>query len=312
MVVVVHAMRALVLTIDLDGLTNIASLHGLGLEYEDPHFFYREPLERFVDFCEGEGLPATLFVVTQDISGIAKDRLRELSAQGFEIACHSHRHDHLWTQGEPGAILNELRIAKATIQEEIGVNPCGFRAPGYIMTAQLMDELESQKFLYDSSVLPTSSSAQNSQLKRLWQRFLRRPSPRLVASEDAKNAPTQPYRPGRNPYEVGHRKLLELPISVDSSGTGTALGFFGPGPEDGYAPPQDFEREEVVMVSLNGLHFTDPSKDSLPEGFARGIKALSVPFSERLTRLRESVSSLAHGRSCLRAYDLAMHLQSEL
>ena len=74
-------MRALVLTIDLDGMAEYAGIHGVR-HHPAPNPMYRAPLTRFARLCEKVGGRGTLFAITRDVEGEAAAALgRELSAR---------------------------------------------------------------------------------------------------------------------------------------------------------------------------------------------------------------------------------------
>ena len=73
------------------------------------------------------GARATFFVLGEVASRIAP-RLRELAAAGHEIACHSFHH---WRANSLGLdrFRTEITRAKAVLEEIVGIEVRGFRAP---------------------------------------------------------------------------------------------------------------------------------------------------------------------------------------
>ena len=91
------------LTIDLDGVRHYRSIHGLEPQKGDDPFL-TQGLDCFLDFCAEVGIPATLFVVTEDLQNEviaqrvrrapvdARRRDRDLANRGFQVA---YEGDHL-------------------------------------------------------------------------------------------------------------------------------------------------------------------------------------------------------------------------
>jgi len=50
------------------------------------------------------------------------------SSEGFEVGCHSFAHDYRLTERVGGEIARDLRRAKKVFEDELGMQPLGFRA----------------------------------------------------------------------------------------------------------------------------------------------------------------------------------------
>lgn len=304
-------MRALLLSIDLDSPTEYAAIHGVSLPAEDPHLMYRGPLDRFVDLCQSLGGPGTIFAIARDICGPAAARLKALDKEGYEIACHSHDHDYGLSTRQPGYILNDLRRAKHVFREQLGLNPLGFRAPGYALSPALMDEIEGQGFLYDSSVLPSPPYYLAKLAVLAGYRLRRRPSRAIVGSSLALSAPQTPYRPGSDPHTKGSRKVVELPIS-----TATAWRLPCTGAAWIRSPGwlrrrmlRSLARQDVVVLNLHGMDLLDPTQDSLPPSLARYQPELRVSLQDRLNALTELGRALTQDRPVMVGAEIARRVR---
>jgi peptidoglycan/xylan/chitin deacetylase (PgdA/CDA1 family) len=80
--------------------------------------------------------------------------LAELAKAGHEIASHSYSHPYDLVRLGREKIADELDRAQAAIAEACGRLPVGFRAPGYEITAELLDLLCERGYRYDSSAFP--------------------------------------------------------------------------------------------------------------------------------------------------------------
>ncbi|MAO83296.1 MAG: hypothetical protein CMH50_05330 [Myxococcales bacterium] len=143
------------LSIDLDGIRHYRAIHGLKPK-SGPDPFLTEGLDRFLELCESFAIPATLFVVTEDLDDpeFAR-RIRHAAKAGHEIASHSHHHDYNFSTQSPAEIQAELYRSRQAIRHVVRKLPKGFRAPGYNLSPALKDALVKVGFTYDSSMLPS-------------------------------------------------------------------------------------------------------------------------------------------------------------
>jgi polysaccharide deacetylase family protein (PEP-CTERM system associated) len=82
--------------------------------------------------------------------------LRYLVSQGHEIACHGDTHDHL-SRMTPDTLREDLRRARGRIEDAVGAEPRGYRAPTFSIThttAWALDVVVEAGFQYDASVFP--------------------------------------------------------------------------------------------------------------------------------------------------------------
>jgi polysaccharide deacetylase family protein (PEP-CTERM system associated) len=98
---------------------------------------------------------ATFFVlgwIAQEYPGM----LREIYAQGHEIACHSYMHRQIWDLS-PKDFREDLIAAKKESEDIIGAEIIGFRAPTFSIvkeTLWALPILRDSGFKYDSSIFP--------------------------------------------------------------------------------------------------------------------------------------------------------------
>lgn len=112
--------------------------------------------------------------------------VREAASLGHEVGCHSYWHRLVYTIS-PEEFREDTKRAKQCIEDATGMPVLGYRAPSFSMTAGTewaTEILEELGFLYDSSVHPVPHDLY-----------------------DNRNAPREPFR-------VGQRRLLEIPIST--------------------------------------------------------------------------------------------------
>jgi polysaccharide deacetylase family protein (PEP-CTERM system associated) len=100
-------------------------------------------------------LKATFFVVGQ-FARSEPALIRAIHGAGHEVA--SHGWDHRWLLSlEPEVFREDLRQSKDTLEQIIGEEVVGFRAPTFSVvrrTAWAIEVLAEMGFLYDSSIFP--------------------------------------------------------------------------------------------------------------------------------------------------------------
>ncbi len=147
-----------------------------------------ESTERVLALLELLRVRATFFTVGR-IGETHPGLIKRIHAAGHEIGCHSYQHE-LVSRQTSEVFRADLKRAKAILEDLIGQEIIGYRAPNYSIgpeQAWAYDILLEEGFLYDSSVYPIL--------------------------HDRYGSPNAP----RFPYEMrsdGQRKLLEFPIGT--------------------------------------------------------------------------------------------------
>jgi peptidoglycan-N-acetylglucosamine deacetylase len=289
-------MKTLALSIDLDGPSEYARLHGLDETGADPALAYGAPLTRFAELCESAGGRGSVFAIGRDVHGDNARTLRELAGMGFDIGSHSFSHDYGLSRRAAAVMHHEVVRGRDAVGEATGQAPRGFRAPGHHLSAALLDAIEAAGFAYDSSVLPSPPYYVAKAAVLGAYALLGRASAAMLGSPRVALAPRLPYRPGRDPYAAGHRQLVELPISV-----ATVLGLPATGAALVLAPPplrhlmvEALAELELVVLNLHALDLADPT--ALPPALAARQPELRTSWAERQRIVRDVVSRLARGR----------------
>lgn len=115
----------------------------------------RPNTERTLELLQRTGTQATFFVL-----GYVAERdpalIRQVAEAGHEIACHSHLHRRVHRL-TPAEFREDVRRARAAIEDAAGVRVLGFRAPTFSITLDslwALDILLEEGFEYDSSIFP--------------------------------------------------------------------------------------------------------------------------------------------------------------
>jgi hypothetical protein len=150
------------------------------------------PTREILDMFDALSVRATFFILGE-VAGYYPHLVKEISARGHEIACHSFRHVDLWLHTRE-SFQRELRQAKSTLENLSGQSVVGFRAPNLVIEDWIIPILEEEGFLYDSSVCPS---------RKLMGKFGKH-----------KDFPRVPYRLSADSFRPGSGKIVEIPIPV--------------------------------------------------------------------------------------------------
>jgi polysaccharide deacetylase family protein (PEP-CTERM system associated) len=110
---------------------------------------------RLLELFASRRIRATFFVLGWVAERCPK-LVREILSEGHRIGCHSYNHGSIY-EGTEREFREDLRRAKAIIEDTGGTAVTSFRAPSYSITAKSLWALEilvEEGFEYDSSIFP--------------------------------------------------------------------------------------------------------------------------------------------------------------
>jgi peptidoglycan/xylan/chitin deacetylase (PgdA/CDA1 family) len=292
------------ISIDVDAIGCYYRIHGLG---EPPpqlaEVVMRQCVPRFAALLEEAGVKATFFVVAADVdiataapgSRAARAAVRRLAARGHEIASHSYSHPYeLARLGRP-RVAEEIDRAHGVLGDIAGEAPRGFRAPGYDVSATILEHLIARGYLYDSSVLASPPYYLAKAAVMAGMRLVGRTSGAVMTHPGALAAPADPYRPSvRAPFRRGEAPLLELPVAVTPwtrmPAIGTALIL---------APPwlrrrfiASMRRRPLFNFELHGIDLADAETDGIPGALVSRQPDLRVPVARKRRALAEAIAEI--------------------
>ncbi|MGA2314882.1 MAG: polysaccharide deacetylase family protein [Thermodesulfobacteriota bacterium] len=192
---------------------------------------YEDSLPRFLDVFDRFNVRATFFVVAKDAQNQSnRVRLREIVQRGHEIANHTCRHYQYFVNLPYQDQRNEIQEADKILSDVVGGKISGFRAPGWGITSETLDILESLDYRYDSSVFPSSMISLISYVNWLMNKGRLKRS--VGSSFNIGMAPKVPYHPAHQHFwKKGNRNILEMPPTVlpfiQFPFLGTVLYLFG-------------------------------------------------------------------------------------
>jgi peptidoglycan/xylan/chitin deacetylase (PgdA/CDA1 family) len=255
------------ISVDIDEIPCYAAIHGRSVPHGSEHAIYDRALPRLRDLFGREKIPATFFVIGQDLD---REENREIIAtldiEGHEIANHSWHHFYDLSRRSRAVIRDEIAECGRAIERTIGKKPLGFRAPGYTIKNEMFEVLEELGYEYDSSVFPCPAyfSAKSLAIAAISARG--RQSRSIVDDPRVLTAPADPYRRGE-PYWTRGSGILELPIGVTRDLT-ARLPYIGTsvvlsGELGARTLTQMISGRPLVNLELHGIDLADAGDDGL-------------------------------------------------
>ena len=164
-------MTRAAITLDVDGVRHYHAIHGLrppgGGARSAPDPILERGVPRFLELCERVGVSSTVFVVGADLAADPRDDgaahgtasafaalVKSAARAGHEIGSHSYAHRYDLSRCSLDVMRDDVQRSVDAIAS-VATRPLGFRAPGYNLSAALLDVVEECGFAYDSSILPS-------------------------------------------------------------------------------------------------------------------------------------------------------------
>jgi len=304
------------ISIDLDGLSHYAALHGLPAEVvsaEARALVHGVAVPRFVELVEAVGGRGTLFVIAGEVDTSGRAPLQDVLQRGHELASHSHGHDYALSRAPPEEIDRDLARAQEVLSSLGAAGPVGFRAPGYTLSPALLRAVIARGHAYDASMFPAAPYWAAKALTMGWLRLRGRRSAAILDTPRVLLAPRLPYRPDPDrPERRGAAPLLELPMSVTPGARVPFIGTFvvlAPWP----FVRTSYERlrgEPFLSLELHAVDLVGP-EDGLPPELARAQPDLAISGSTKRARLREVVEWLARDFRLVPLREAARSLETD-
>jgi hypothetical protein len=143
------------LSMDIDNQWSYMKTHG-DSGWEKFPSYLDLIIPRVLSILDQLNIKVTFFVVGQDAAlDKNRDALKLLTERGHEVGNHSFHHEP-WLNFYPrDQIRREIIETEEQILRVTGQKPIGFRGPGFAWSADLIEVLAENEYLYDSSILPT-------------------------------------------------------------------------------------------------------------------------------------------------------------
>jgi hypothetical protein len=309
-------VRRAAVSIDLDGIGCYYRIHALGPHpVELEHAILERALPRAAALFANRGLHVTWFVIGRDVDGHEANvkRLKTLADGGDEIGNHSYSHHYDLARMGAGQVDAEIARADRVLRQIAPVR--GFRAPGYDVSAAMLESLAKLGYRYDSSVFPAPGyyAAKAAVMAAL--AAAGRPSGAVLTNPRALTAPAEPYRPSMTaPWRRGQAPMVELPVAVTPwtrvPAIGTSLLV---------APAWLRSRLVAAMgkrdffnLELHGIDFADAEKDGIPGELVERQPDLRIPIDQKLERLDRVLDEVGKRWDFATLGEVASETQREL
>jgi peptidoglycan/xylan/chitin deacetylase (PgdA/CDA1 family) len=206
-------------SVDLDAIACYHRIHALpeAPTGEARFAILRRALPRLGELFAAHAISATFFVVGKDLEEDPEGRsiVADLARAGHEIASHTYSHPYDLVRLGRAEMAAEIDRAHGAIAEACERPPVGFRAPGYEISAPLIDLLIERGYRYDSSTFPAIPYYLAKAAVMTAIRLAGRKSGSILGSPKVLAAPRVPYRPAAGaPYRKGQLPIVELPVTV--------------------------------------------------------------------------------------------------
>ncbi len=139
-------MKRAYFTIDVEDYEDITSLQGYDLS-NAPSMM--DGFDRLLGLLRKEKVPVTHFVLASRLDR-SKERLKKAIEAGDAIGVHGLTHE-LQGEKDVASFKASVSAAKKRIEEELGCVCLGYRAPGFDLSDDKLNELKELGFAYDSS-----------------------------------------------------------------------------------------------------------------------------------------------------------------
>ncbi|HVX95469.1 MAG TPA: polysaccharide deacetylase family protein [Polyangia bacterium] len=294
--------RVVSVSVDLDPVECYWRIHALpGAPPERArHAILRRCLPRFAELFAKHGARATFFVVARDLEEDAEGRslLAQLARDGHELASHTYSHPYDLVRLAPDAMAAEIDRAHGLIGACRGDAPCGFRAPGYAISRELLDLLRARHYRYDSSAFPSLAYYGAKAAVMGAMRLAGRKSGSILDTPRVLGAPLAPYFPAADaPYRRheagGAGELIELPMAVTPIARlpviGTSL-VTAPGWMRRHLVTAAL-RAPFFNLELHGIDLADAEADEIPPALIAKQPDLRKPLAHKLAALDETLAA---------------------
>ena len=144
------------ISVDLDSMSEYHDFYGYKYNSDSVCKIWDMGFPRVIDFFEENQIKGTFFVITDHLRfPEVLEPLKYLASKGHEIASHTHKHFYPFSLRTPEVIQEEIIVSKKLLEDKFGVPVKGFRAPGYDINSYMIDILEQNGFVYDTSIMPS-------------------------------------------------------------------------------------------------------------------------------------------------------------
>lgn len=148
-----------ILTMDVESFSEVDCFKRAKVECE---FDMYDGLENFIELLERNGVPSTLFVVSNTLP-MLRSRLRDYIKLGHRVALHGFNHTPPYHTSDE-KFRQTTVWARKHLEDTCGVTVKGYRAPYFGLDRSKLDILHELNFSYDSSCMDFPHATKNCML----------------------------------------------------------------------------------------------------------------------------------------------------
>jgi hypothetical protein len=302
--------RVASISVDLDPLSCYYRIHGLGVPPRELHdVVLRRGLPRFLDLFARHHIKASFFVVGCDLDHEpGRGLLASAAAEGHELGNHSHTHPYDLARLPVQDITDEVTACHQALRALCPkAAPRGFRSPGYDMSPDLLDVVESLGYRYDSSVFPCPPYYLAKMAAMTGIALSGRFSGAVLGHPGALWAPADPYRPDPlHPFSRGQAPIVELPVAVTPGLRLPAIGTYLLLSERLRIHLLESMRGRTFFnLELHGLDLIDAEEDGIPAELLSRQADLRVPLQHKYRALMATLDRLRGDHEILPLFEVA-------
>ncbi len=280
-----------------------------------PTWSLRRAVPRFLEVFARHRIHATFFVVAEDLaSPAARALVKEIAAAGHEVGNHSFSHPYDLARLPRPRVADEIRRADKEISAAAGVQVIGFRAPGYDLSADMLDEISSLGYRYGSSIFPAPGYYAAKAVVMAGLALLGRKSGAVMTNPRALIAPADPYRPhARAPWRRGQASVVELPVAVTPWLRIPAIGtnlLLAPTPLRARWL-ESMRSRPFFNLELHGLDLCDADEDGIPSELVARQPDLRATLTTKKRALEATLDRLALDYDFKTLAEVASRVQRE-
>ncbi|QKK06876.1 MAG: DUF3473 domain-containing protein [Planctomycetota bacterium] len=143
------------MSIDVEDWFQVENLKGVVARdtWDERELRVERNTDRMLELMAERGVTCTCFIL-----GWVADKcpalIKRIADAGHEIASHGYGHDLIYSLSHE-EFREDIRRAKALVEDLTGAQIRGYRAPSFSITDWAIDILQEEGFTYDSSAFPT-------------------------------------------------------------------------------------------------------------------------------------------------------------
>lgn len=203
----------LALSLDLDDKWSYMMTHG-DVRWRDYPSYLDLFMPRVIEILNSHAVKATFFIVGTDAARKEnRDLFAMIAENGHDVGNHSLNHEVWLHMSGQETITRDILTAQDYIRTATGLEPIGFRGPGFVWSRDLIQVLARNGFTYDASSLPSFLNSLSKSLFLYHTKFSPEELEKRRHIFGTFRDGFRPVKPYFIPLSDGSR-MLEVPVST--------------------------------------------------------------------------------------------------